>query len=411
MVMVIQLISRKLEKRHYTLIIKRDVIMDIIRQVAFLVFVLTLLPVVSHGQALPEVDLVRVPDDGLQAVVKKDDKGVQHMIYFSGEPAGGDVYYVRSAPGDGSTPDAVLVNSQPGSVIAAGTVRGAHMDVDDEGRVHVAWMGSADAEPRGPEGAAPMLYSRSNMAGTEFEPQRNVMQKATGLDGGGTIAVGPAGEVYVVWHAGAHEMGEAHRRIWVARSNDGGSTFAEEVAVSPSETGTCGCCGMSAGVSSGGQLQIVYRGARDTIHRDMHLLTGNDDNTEFDHQMLEAWEIGACPMSTTTVYAGEELSLATWETEGQVAFMDITNKDDLQAIHAPGSGNNRKHPVIIRGEDGNLLFAWTEGTAWQRGGTVNWQFYDPKGNLLGRQGTAEGVPAWGKPAIRVDDEGEYSIIY
>jgi DNA-binding beta-propeller fold protein YncE len=42
-----------------------------------------------------------------------------------------------------------------------------------------------------------MLYARLDDAGTAFEPQRNLIQVAAGLDGGGSVAADQAGNVYV----------------------------------------------------------------------------------------------------------------------------------------------------------------------------------------------------------------------
>ena len=42
-----------------------------------------------------------------------------------------------------------------------------------------------------------MLYTRLNDQGTAFEPQRNLMLRTFGLDGGGTVAADAAGNVYV----------------------------------------------------------------------------------------------------------------------------------------------------------------------------------------------------------------------
>ena len=39
--------------------------------------------------------------------------------------------------------------------------------------------------------------------GSAFEPQRNVMQFAEGLDGGGSVAADVQGNVYVAWHGDA----------------------------------------------------------------------------------------------------------------------------------------------------------------------------------------------------------------
>jgi hypothetical protein len=56
-------------------------------------------------------------------------------------------------------------------------------------------------------------------AGTAFEPQRNVMRIAAGLDGGGSVAADGAGDVSVTWRApDLHSQGEENRRVWVARS-------------------------------------------------------------------------------------------------------------------------------------------------------------------------------------------------
>ena len=93
-------------------------------------------------------------------------------------------------------------------------------------RVHVAWNGSGSAEPKGAvKYGNPMLYSRLADDGTNFEPQRNVIEKAYGLDGGGSVAADLDGNVYVAWHSG-DGSGEGNRRVWFVHSTDEGKTFA-----------------------------------------------------------------------------------------------------------------------------------------------------------------------------------------
>ena len=84
-------------------------------------------------------------------------------------------------------------------------------------RVHVAWNGSGEAEPRNPFGGSPLLYTRLNEPGTAFEPQRNVMQRTSALDGGGTVAAGADGVVLVAWHGRSEDDApdEMGRRLWV----------------------------------------------------------------------------------------------------------------------------------------------------------------------------------------------------
>src|SRR2546425_1185242 len=93
-----------------------------------------------------KVTLLRTPDKGIQPQVAVDDKGIVHLIYFSGQDGAGDIFYVRSEDGGGKFSRPLRVNSQPGSAIATGNIRGAHLAVGKKGRVHVAWMGSGKAE-------------------------------------------------------------------------------------------------------------------------------------------------------------------------------------------------------------------------------------------------------------------------
>jgi hypothetical protein len=145
--------------------------------------------------AEPNVTTIRTPDGGIQPQVAVDDDGAVHLIYFKGDPAHGDVFYVRSIDDGKTFSPALRVNSQPGSAIAVGTIRGAHLAIGKGHRPHVAWNGSGTAEPKGPGDANPMLYARLNDAGDAFEPQRNVISRYYGLDGGGSVAADREGNV------------------------------------------------------------------------------------------------------------------------------------------------------------------------------------------------------------------------
>src|SRR5712692_7179345 len=146
----------------------------------------------------PKVSLVRVPAGGIQPQVAVDAKGVVHMIYYNGDAGNGDLFYVRVQDGGAKFSAPIRVNSVAGSAIAAGNIRGGHLAIGQNGRVHVAWNGSHASGPGGPPGREPMLYTRLNDAGTAFEPQRNLIQTAYGLDGGGAVAADSAGHVYVL---------------------------------------------------------------------------------------------------------------------------------------------------------------------------------------------------------------------
>jgi len=361
-----------------------------------------------------EVSVLRVPDRGLQPQVAVDDTGTVHLIYFGGDPKAGDIFYVHSQKdGDGfSRP--LQVNSGRGSAIAVGNIRGAHLALGKNGRVHVAWNGSGKAEPKAKGGASPMLYTRLNDEGTAFEPQRNVIQSAVILDGGGSVAADAAGNVYVAWHAPTPgDKGEGHRCVWVAHSTDEGKTFAVEKRANADDTGACGCCGLRAFADSKGALYVLYRAAREDVHRDMYLLASTDQGGKFRGEKLQEWEVSTCPMSSETFAQGAGSVVAAWETDGQVSYarMDQATGQRLATVAAPGDARGRKHPAIAVNHRGETALAWTEGMGWDKGGSLAWQVFDKDGKPAEAKGRADGVPKWSLVAVFARPDGNFTVIY
>src|SRR3954451_17947248 len=91
-------------------------------------------------------------------------------------------------------------------------------------------MGSDQAEPVmiREKKETPMLYTRLGDDGKSFEPERNVLTFAAGLDSGGSVAADEKRNFYVAWHASPpdNKANEAGRAVFVARSTDEGKTFA-----------------------------------------------------------------------------------------------------------------------------------------------------------------------------------------
>jgi hypothetical protein len=368
----------------------------------------------AEAEQPSKVAILRVPDHGIQPQVVVDGKGVVHLIYFKSDPAGGDIFYVHSENGGATLSRPLRVNSQPSSTIAIGNIRGAHLAVGKNGRIHVAWNGSGKAEPKGPDGAAPLLYTRLNDAGTAFEPQRNLIQSAFGLDGGGSVAADQAGHVYVAWHAPAPgRVGEDQRRVWIAHSADEGNSFSREEPAYFRATGACGCCGLRAFADSKGGVYLLYRSATERVHRDMYLLTSTDRAVSFHGEDVGPWEIGTCPMSTAFFTQAAGGVLAAWETDGQVYYARIdpeTGKRSLP-VGAPGAPRGRKFPAVAGNVKGETLFAWTEGMGWNRGGSVAWQVYDRAGSPTADKGKVAGVPTWSLVAVFVRPDGGFTVVY
>ena len=369
--------------------------------------------ILSLAAPAAEVTVKRVPDGGIQPQVAVDGAGAVHLVYYKGDPGHGDLYYIRSRDGSTNFSVPLRVNSIAGSAIATGNIRGASLAIGRNGRVHVAWNGSHALTPGPVYGKEPMLYARLNDAGTAFETQRDLIQVARGLDGGGAVAADGAGNVFVLWHAPAPGTeGEGNRRVWIALSTDDGATFTRERPAWDRPTGACGCCKLDAFVDRNGILYVLYRSATETVHRDIYLLISRDHGQSFAGSDISPWNVGYCVMSSESFAESAAGIWAAWETEKQVYFGRIDPAGaKLSPIAAPGTGENRKYPAVAANAKGETLFVWTEGVGWKKGGSLAWQVYDKDGQPTQEHGKADGVPVWSLVAAFARPDGSFTIVY
>ncbi len=335
----------------------------------------------ASAPSVPKVTLLRTPNQGIQPQTVLDANGVLHMIYFKGDVSAGDIEYVRTDPSGRSFSEPIRVNSEPGSAVAIGTVRGPQLSVGRNGRAYVIWFGP-QAKSGDPAATMPVFFARLNDSGTAFEPQRNLMQYARGGDGGLSVAADLHGNVYSVWHAMGAEPGDGNR-------------------------------GMRAFADERGTLYVLYRAAAEGVHRDMTLLVSTDRGSTFRTATVAPWEVNACPMSTAYLSEGGHRVWAAWEKGGEVYFeqIDANFLAVSPPIGAPEDATNRKHPALAANADGKVLMAWTEGTGWRKGGSLAWQLFDSAGKPLAVKGSQPGIPASDLPAVFTDRDGNFTVVY
>jgi hypothetical protein len=361
-----------------------------------------------RADSIQPVNVLRTPDGGLQPQAAVDAAGTTHLIYFKGDPGAGDLFYVRRASGAKEFGPPLRVNTEPGSAMAVGTIRGGQLAVG-HGKVHVAWNGHA---PKGGSYMdAPMLYTHLNDAGAAFERERNLITFARGLDGGGSITADNRGNVYLFWHVPkpGNTNGEAGRAVYVARSHDDGKTFLKETLATSEATGACGCCGMKAFAGPDGQLFALFRGAIESVNRDEILLAG-PAGEELKPIFRHPWKTPACPMSSASFVSTGAETLAAWESRDNVFFTKLTKERTPNPI-SPAGATKRKHPSLATNLKGEVLLVWTEGTAWGRGGNIAWQRYDRDLNPIGAAGRAEDLPAWSLATTVAQPDGTFQIIF
>ena len=286
---------------------------------------------------------------------------------------------------------------------------GGQMALGRAGFVHVAWNASRPIERDGVR-ETPMWYARLRPGARAFEPQRPIGSHTRHLDGGGSVAADAEGRVHVVWHAAGSADGETNRRIYVATSSDDGARFSKEAPFGDA-AGLCGCCQLETLIDRHGQLNVLYRAAGETGHRDamwLRLVRGRTTAPV----RLQAWQLQACPMTTFAMtHRGGDI-VAAWETQQQIHAALLTPESLRVSETSAMSGTAvRKHPSVAVNTAGDTLYAWTEGTAWARGGTVAWELRNDAGARVASASSAGEVPVWSPVAAAARADGSFLLIH
>jgi hypothetical protein len=351
----------------------------------------------------PTVTLRRVPQHGLAPSAAVSSTGTIHLVYFTGEPQHGDLWYVTSSDDGKHFSRPMRVNSGEKSAVAMGGVRGPQIALGQHDRVHVMWNGSDQARPRSPGGGPPLLYCRINHDGTAFEPERNLLTNSEGLDGGASMNATRNGIVSFAWHGlevGSKDNSEAARRVWLISSIDDGKNIGRESPIDMRLRGACACCGILLARDSDQTPLVLYRTAFQMVHRDMVLLRPRDDRA----RTLSELKVGKCVMSTSATSG----SWLAWEGSGCIEYANLNPDVPTRSL----GKDNPKHPSIAVNIERQFLIAWTEKTSWDKGGSIAWQGFTPQGDPLPAVcGRADELPAWGVASAVALKDGNFVILY
>ena len=346
--------------------------------------------------AFAEVRVESVPEKGVQPQVAVDSAGTAHLVYLTGAPGASDVHYVSRARGAREWSAPIVVNSEPGSAIAMGTIRGAQMALGKDGAVHFVWNGAGVAGTKPPR--SPLWYSRIVAGSGKSERQRDLIDGGSGLDGGASVAADTKGAVFVVWHGPGVETGETSRVVRMRKSADGGVTFAPPVIATAEKAGVCACCSLRASVTTDGTIYTLYRAAHSVGQRDMTLLSSRDGGATFRSETISPWAGNTCPMSSAALSA----SGMAWETDGKVFTSTIGG-----ATVELGKG---KHPSLATNSRGETLAVWTTGTGWARGGSLEWTLLGSDGKPGAQNGKAGDVAVWSFATAYAEPSGDFVIL-
>jgi hypothetical protein len=344
------------------------------------------------------VVVVRLPKGAThpQAVYRQ---GVLHVLYFKGEPKQGDVYYVRSnTPPVFTAP--LRVNSQANGAALAGGVHGPQLAVDERGQAHVAWVAGPGAE------GGNTCYARTSADGGKVELRRS-------LAGGSPVAVAAGHDmVYLCWQGTA--AGEQERqagRVWLAKSVDGGKTFAAAAPISPPGSAVCADHGLCA-LYTYPRMPVVLYGEAAQAQRSVSLLYEDPRASRFQRVKVQEWKSETSPRGTAALLDQGNDYLAAWEAAGDIHFTRIPHlTGKVSRLHTvPGRVGNRTRPAIASTGRATLL-VWMETAVKGQPPSAHWQLYDNKDLPTANRGEEAGVPTGSHAAVVPNQTGQFLLLY
>jgi hypothetical protein len=370
---------------------------------ASLILLLTLLAgACAFAELPPEVTTIRIPKNGYAPQCSVDDWNQLHLIYATGDPRKATIHYLDSSDFAQTLEGGQIITE---SAVVLGGVRNPQLAVGELRCPHFAWM------------VSPKEFLYTNLTQTNhLNTPSNMIASHPGIDGGAAITLSPDHTFYAAWHApeDPKDNRESSRKIWVARSKTGrGENFDIITTGNAPSRGVCACCALSA-FATNHNLYVLYRCATDQIHRDIRLLTFDDDLNCIEDQTLCEMTANKCIMSTSSFATSKDRIYAAYESDTNVFLHRLhspsVNNDHLTAA-APQTGNNRKHPALSINHQGIILLAWTENTSFNKPGSIAWQLFTPDLEPLGDIHSAPNLPANSHPATFAKPDGSFIILY
>lgn len=329
-------------------------------------------------------------DGQFNPFVASNPRGGVYLVYIERRNGLNNVWLRTSSDGENySIPvrvndrdgDATVRNENPPKVIAG-----------RQGEVYVCWAN----EPGKWKGN--IRFARSTDAGLSFSPAININSDADREPAGHafqSLAVDSNGRIYIAWiDERSKQKEDRGAEMWLAVSTDNGRSFSHDRRILGD---VCECCRTNLQVDEAGNIFLAYRTVPRSgpMYRDIMLARSRDGGKSFAATVVshDGWEINGCPI------AGPSLSLDPTGTLAVVWFMGGGPQPGLYYAYSTNAGKTfsprraldsqqvGKHAQTARLADGRLFVTWDFGT--DKPATA-WGVLDRQKGLL-EMGTHEGV--------------------
>src|SRR5262245_16234925 len=321
-----------------------------------------------------------------------DNRGGFYLAYV--ERANGVSNVMLRHSSDGANFSApVRVNDREGDA----TVRNENppkVAVGARGEVYVCW-----ANERG-KWKGNIRFARSTDGGKTFSPAITVNSDGAGEPAGHafqSVAVDRRGRVYVTWIDERNKQKEDRgAEIWLAVSTDGGRTFSRDRRIL---TDVCECCRTNLQIDAAGALYLSYRTVPRSgpMYRDIIIARSTDGGKTFAQTLVseDRWEINGCPVAGPSFsFDSRGAIIAVWfmgggertglyyatSTSGGMTFAPRRLLDPRQKV------GKHAHTAGLAG--GGIFVTWDDAD----GKTFSvWGVLDPQRGLLRISDQREGV--------------------
>lgn len=271
---------------------------------------------------------------GAMPALTTDETGTIHLVYATGD----SLLHATSRDGGRHFSPAELVGRLPNLMAMA--KRGPHVAVAS-GQVVI----SAN-DKRG----SVFAFSRNVGEKTWTGPAPITDQPEVNLEGFQTVAAAGNGVFHAFW---LDLRGERHNKIYGSKSTDGGRTWAKNRLVYASPEGpVCSCCQVSA-LARGNAVWVMFRNSLAGA-RDLYVARSTDGGASFaPAQKLGqgTWKLEACPMDGGGLaFSGKTNEPETvWRREGTVFTSSLTGPE---AAVAPGTD------CVVASAPNGVALAW-----------------------------------------------------
>jgi hypothetical protein len=341
--------------------------------------------------------------ENLKPFVVARAQGGAYMTWAQRTDRGTSVYFARST--DGLAFGAPVRLSAEGMELDLGAESGPRLAADGKGGIYVVWASGLVANSSAGAASEHARHTGTGKGGGHFMRATNLaIYLATSIDDGRTfsaprqvsdgpqgperrfptVAVDRNGMLAVVWLDKRLETAErpGYSHLFVARSTDGGKTFAPSVDItSGQDNSICHCCKPGLAMHPTAGMMVVYRNERNDI-RDIYAVRSQDRGATWSRPApIESfqWNLPACPMNGPSLAMDTSGNVhAVWCTGAEVdgaPLMGSADATGLKVIYrrfdakkgawdAPRYLTNGMHPRLALGADGTPFVTWRGEGIW-----------------------------------------------